>query len=1455
MDLIPQDIQHKAQSLKLFFQQASLNSNLEYLNEEGIEVTVLKALGAKNNDTSVRCVFFNYIVDNKLPDENVSEVSSLLNNFNELFLFLSANQKPHSYLKSLIKSEHEKLAVNGLDYFSNTENAKATIAKQFGEDFPDEIKASVVNYIVERCSSKHLGLLPYNRATYIESVCRLYGLTPTQISEPDIKNLEDYTVNFISKNIISQFVNDKRVKHVPFLPDELIRNLKIEIEKDEYPKVIITQVKEFISLIDKHKELIDNISTIAEKLHSQERESIEIQLIEMLRNFGNVNIAENLTGWDEFCTSVNRVINDINNCRQEEEYLKDLYLDTLSEKNLSSTYIYTAIYFHLVLSSFFKKESEYEWDYVQLIEISIKRAFQNIEQMKVLSSLDYASNENSLVEDIYSKYEEYKKKCIEAAEIWLTYLLAFGEYNDHNYRTVKEFILTHTKYFFSKGSRVIGINDFFNYKYFSSLKDIVTNIDVRENVSKEGKNQQLELWLKRLKDYGYYRDGKISKNFIIKLADNDNLTEFSKLGLISSRLERSSEFIALGLIGEDLRRVIDQNNPFKYEQLECYLSTNYLTDFWNETFNSKDKRLFVQELLESYFDKTLKKWASQQFEYISDETSDKGGRGERDKKRIIKDLTTDKNLLSAFRSFANQEASNRNQSIIEINQLRTRAALKQLTSFGESHRFKIKKILGEGSFGLVFKCFDKVLERDVAIKVMIPLGYENSDAKLKQEALKLTQSRHQNIIDVYDFNVFPTESFLFEKSLEKEEQRFVKTFSCVYGIVMEYVEDSLTLRSFFNSQGEKLTRFEKFNIFKSILVGVGAAHKNDIIHGDLNPDNILILKDGTPKIIDFGSSSYMSTLSPNVGSLPYISTFNLLKVEKKELSVKSKSDDMYALSILLLWLIFPDIEKLVTGESLKETLNLKARLKIYLHLIFSGFLEKHMESYDCSIDNRVSTLKEQLFGANNVFPEFDSLLESLTDLFVDSRQLLNAIHYILASLHEGKTPTPYGVDDLSDGERYIKTIKYLNDKKNDLKIKDVNFTFSWKNIVDSCYFYTFYINEQYHLTNEPIQYDDIGNEISPIRTYSNYHDIEKMVSYFELLLYEVETDSPVIEVKQSIYLNKLPIQSYSELSLYQDLEFSSWIKSIIDVSYEPIALLETFDCSNSSILVEDHNRNVRVVLHSQNQLSECFTNIERYRENEVALQYLEPFTNKVSGLRFDPNIPEAFLSKLKDCLDDKIIQKQNERLTPKTVDFGIKKKSHRSVYTNDYKREIDLELTALSQLIQEAESKHKKEFDFIVKLFDYPLPFWRTLFLKKVENSSDFLKIDTELTQEEVGVYDFVNDTFIEEVSSQYKAKFADFLLKVRVSSSFENSIANKLVSKERSTNDEFMLFKVLLLSDQGKPYVKEFENAIQRILQSLAFVKIQKKIINAKVELKNDPLYALYHKIVTLPVIKLAEH
>ncbi len=200
-------------------------------------------------------------------------------------------------------------------------------------------------------------------------------------------------------------------------------------------------------------------------------------------------------------------------------------------------------------------------------------------------------------------------------------------------------------------------------------------------------------------------------------------------------------------------------------------------------------------------------------------------------------------------------------------------------------RYRLDAQIGRGGMSTVYRAFDTVLERPVAIKLMHREIASDSDQleRFRREARSVAQLNHPHIVTVIDAG---------EEASEDEHEAGVGT---PY-IVLEYVEGE-TLKELIRREGPlEITQAIAYAI--EIARALGAAHERMIVHRDVKPQNVLIGEEGGAKITDFGIARTLTeeglTVAGRVlGTTDYVSPEQALG---QPVGVQS---DLYSLGVVL----------------------------------------------------------------------------------------------------------------------------------------------------------------------------------------------------------------------------------------------------------------------------------------------------------------------------------------------------------------------------------------------------------------------------------------------------------------------------------------------------------------------------------------------------------------------------
>lgn len=171
------------------------------------------------------------------------------------------------------------------------------------------------------------------------------------------------------------------------------------------------------------------------------------------------------------------------------------------------------------------------------------------------------------------------------------------------------------------------------------------------------------------------------------------------------------------------------------------------------------------------------------------------------------------------------------------------------------NRYEILECIGTGGMAVVYKARDHRLNRLVAIKILKPELANDADFRRRfhDESQAVAMLSHANIVSVYD----------------------VSNSDGMNYIVMELI-DGLTLKQYMQRRGTPLNWREAQHFITQIMRALSHAHGRGIIHRDIKPHNIMVLRDGSVKVTDFGiaqlASAAQNTMTQEaIGSVHYIS--------------------------------------------------------------------------------------------------------------------------------------------------------------------------------------------------------------------------------------------------------------------------------------------------------------------------------------------------------------------------------------------------------------------------------------------------------------------------------------------------------------------------------------------------------------------------------------------------------
>ena len=207
-------------------------------------------------------------------------------------------------------------------------------------------------------------------------------------------------------------------------------------------------------------------------------------------------------------------------------------------------------------------------------------------------------------------------------------------------------------------------------------------------------------------------------------------------------------------------------------------------------------------------------------------------------------------------------------------------------------RYEILEIIGEGGMAVVYKALCHRLNRYVAVKIMRDdmAADEEFRRRFCAESHAVAMLSHPNIVAVYD----------------------VSHSDDIEYIVMELVE-GITLKQYMEKKGA-LAWKEVLHFSKQISKALAHAHEHGIIHRDIKPQNIMLLRDGTIKVGDFGIAALENEIYENNGQA--IGSIHYIAPEQARGECPDARSDIYSLGVVMYEMLTG--EQPYTGETLGE---------------------------------------------------------------------------------------------------------------------------------------------------------------------------------------------------------------------------------------------------------------------------------------------------------------------------------------------------------------------------------------------------------------------------------------------------------------------------------------------------------------------------------------------------------
>ena len=193
------------------------------------------------------------------------------------------------------------------------------------------------------------------------------------------------------------------------------------------------------------------------------------------------------------------------------------------------------------------------------------------------------------------------------------------------------------------------------------------------------------------------------------------------------------------------------------------------------------------------------------------------------------------------------------------------------------NRYEILEIIGQGGMAVVFKAKCHRLNRMVAIKVLKPELADDAEFRRRfhDESQAVAMLSHPNIVSVYDVS---------------------KGGGLEY-IVMELI-DGITLKQYMERRGQLNWR-EALHFITQVMKALSHAHSRGIIHRDIKPQNIMILRDGSVKVADFGIACLTAKTSQTMAGKEAMGSVHYISPEQAKGERIDERSDIYSAGVVL----------------------------------------------------------------------------------------------------------------------------------------------------------------------------------------------------------------------------------------------------------------------------------------------------------------------------------------------------------------------------------------------------------------------------------------------------------------------------------------------------------------------------------------------------------------------------
>lgn len=205
-------------------------------------------------------------------------------------------------------------------------------------------------------------------------------------------------------------------------------------------------------------------------------------------------------------------------------------------------------------------------------------------------------------------------------------------------------------------------------------------------------------------------------------------------------------------------------------------------------------------------------------------------------------------------------------------------------------KVRLEERIGQGRTATVYRGTNTATQGTVAVKVLLPESRANAEivAKFAREARAIARIDNENVLKIFDVGQQGEEQFLVMELLDGEE-------------ILDLIQ-----------REGRMEPTDALRVVRQAANGLAAAHAQGIIHRDVKPGNLVLLEDGTVKVVDFGLAAGMDAESQRVGTPHYMAP------ETCESGASEPASDIYSLGITLYHLLLGATP--YAGKSVREIL-------------------------------------------------------------------------------------------------------------------------------------------------------------------------------------------------------------------------------------------------------------------------------------------------------------------------------------------------------------------------------------------------------------------------------------------------------------------------------------------------------------------------------------------------------